>query len=137
MPNRPPKQWFKEKVKEIRKGKVKDAEAVAGDIWYHRLTPSQRKARVAKYERKKLDPKPPKPIDIQGYTGDLVRLVPEIDMLIEVVITLPKTVFDDLEKRIKEYQKIGVYNDVEFEKGRLIRRGQRNKATNIFIDCEG
>ncbi len=88
-------------------------------------------------KKRKLDPKPPKPIDIQGYTGDLVRLVPEIDMLIEVVITLPRSVFDDLEKRIKAYQEIGIYNDVEMEKGRLIRRGQRNKATNIFIDREG
>lgn len=104
--------------------------------------------RKAGQRRRPFDNGPlPKPIDIAGYDNlNMVRLVPDIDGLIEGSIVLPKHQFERILKLMED--RIGVENkvtgeiDIEFEeddetgKRRLIRRGQANSATNLFIDEE-
>lgn len=111
--------------------------AVSGYDFFERMSKLRRHRKQAhpkthrkSYKKRKLDPVPPDPIDIHGFDGSLVRLVPEVDQLIETVIVLPKHQFEEVKEKVKGWK------DVEFEKGRIIRRAKKNKATNIFIDSE-
>lgn len=81
-------------------------------------------------KKRKLDPNPPKPIDIHGFDGSMVRIVPEVDGLIEVVIVLPKHQFDEVMHQVKDWKDV----EIDDHGRRIIRRAQKNKATNIFID---
>jgi len=47
MPRRPPKEWMRECVGSVRaSGTARDPGAVCGAIWYHKLTPAERAARL-------------------------------------------------------------------------------------------
>jgi hypothetical protein len=116
-------------------GVTKTPEELAGWLWYHGMKPSTKRAILkGEYHPKKLhDPEHlPKPIDLRGFNHSLVRIVPEIDQLIEVQLNLPGHIWDEL-VRITEGWK-----DVEVDKkaGRFVRRGKLNKATNLFLDRE-
>ena len=85
--------------------------------------------------KRKLDPvKLPKPNDFRGFDHTLVRIVPKIDKLIEAQIVLPAHIFDDIADVLEKES----FKDVEIDRkvGRIVRRGKKNKATNIFMDRE-
>ena len=134
MPNRPPKRWFNRVVESLsRLPHVDDPVAIAGDMWHHKMTPAAKKAILAEETKgsKGYDPQPaPKPIDIEGYDGTTIRIVPEVDQLIEAVIRLPKHQYDRVVDEVKDWEDV----EVDEKKGRIVRRAKLNKATNIFID---
>lgn len=76
-----------------------------------------------------LDPKHnPKPIDI-SYYGGMVRLVPSVDQLIEAQLSLPGRQWHQVCEVVKDFR------DVErIGNWRIVRRGRKNAATNLFID---
>lgn len=71
----------------------------------------------------------PEPYDYWVSDDVMLRLVPEIDGLVEIAVYVPGDVLNRVKKVFKEHG----YTDVEIGKDRVIRRGRVNKATNIFI----
>lgn len=69
---RPPKKWFKEKIKEVKTGNegIKNPEAVAGHIWYNKMEPKNRKE-ARKDEGKKYGPAPEQKAMYTGTDADL------------------------------------------------------------------
>jgi len=77
------------------------------------------------------DPQPlPKPRDFYGYDSTLVRVVPEIDQLIEVQLRLPPHIWSEIHGLVKDWSDI----EIDETDGRIVRRAKLNKATNIFLD---
>jgi hypothetical protein len=62
----------------------------------------------------------------------MVRVVPEIDRLIEIQVRLPAHIWDDVYEATKAFKDI----EVDMKNRRMVRRGRKNKATNIFLDSE-
>jgi hypothetical protein len=89
----------------------------------------KRKITKKRTKKKKYDPDPP-PIDIKGKAGQLVRLVPEVEQLIEGRIELPPKKWNEVAAIVQDFEGI----EIDFSEGRIIRRGRINKATNLFID---
>jgi len=52
MPERPPKKWFDEKVREVKEHnkRIKEPEAVVGHIWHHELS-EKKKKEIVRRER--------------------------------------------------------------------------------------
>jgi len=46
MPRRPPKKWWNKTVKKLKKMEdgIKNAEKIAGWIWYHQMKPATKRA---------------------------------------------------------------------------------------------
>jgi hypothetical protein len=77
--------------------------------------------------RRKNDTKP-KPRDLEIKSVDILfRVVPEVDNLLEVAVYLNAAQF----ARVKKH--VVVLKNLELDFGAVIRRGRKNKATNIFI----
>ena len=92
-----------------------------------------KRGKKLKVGRRLLDPKKlPKPLDFRGFDGSLIRVVPEIDRLMEVQIRVPKHIFNDIANATNGFPDV----EVDRKNGRIVRRGKKNKATNIFIDSE-
>lgn len=86
-----------------------------------------------KRRRKKFDPKAlPDPMDFRGYDHTMVRVVPEIDRLIEIQVRLPAHIWDDVYEATKSFKDL----EVDMNDRRMVRRGRKNKATNIFLDSD-
>lgn len=83
-------------------------------------------------QKKKYDPKVD-PIDIKGNSGQLVRIVPEVDELIEGRIELSAKKWDEVAAIVQDFKGI----EIDYSEGRIVRRGRINKATNLFIDRKG
>ena len=80
-----------------------------------------------------LDPKKlPKPQDFRGFDGSLIRVVPDIDRLMEVQIRVPSHIFNDIASATRNFPDI----EIDRKNRRIVRRGKKNRATNIFIDGE-
>jgi len=101
---------------------------------------------LAEREDGLIDPdKAPEPIDIYGYDGTVVRIVPDVNHLLEFVITLPHHVWDEVfriledngyldEDQVDERGNPGV--EVDLDNRRLVRRGRVTTALNVFLDSE-
>ena len=90
----------------------------------------KRKKRVKK---RKLDPKNlPKPLDFHGFDSTMVRLVPEINQLMEIQTVVPAHIFDEIADIVENFKGI----EVDRKIGRIVSRGRKRKATNIFLDRE-
>jgi hypothetical protein len=69
----------------------------------------------------------PTPIDF--YAQEVrVRIVANVDRLIDIQVSLPATVWDAIAEHVKNWPDVQSGND------RLVRRGRMNPATNIFLD---
>lgn len=139
MPNRPPKAWFNRKVEALsRDPDIDDPAAVVGWIWSglkratrRRIVEDEETPETPKKNMRMFDPQHlPEPIDIHGYDGSLVRIVPEIDQLIEVQVKMPKHQYDRIADLTKDWEDV----EIDAKEGRIVRRAKLNKATNIFID---
>jgi hypothetical protein len=109
---------------------VDDPDAQARLFW-SKLSPESRRQLTSKYG--KLDPQAlPKPIDLRGYDHTLVRVVPQIDRLIELQIKLPRHIWNDLHDIAKDWPDV----EIDEKARRIVRRGKKNAATNLFIDGE-
>jgi hypothetical protein len=90
---------------------------------------SRRRELRPTWERRRLDPKEkPKPRDLEIKAVDvLFRVVPEVDNLLEVAVYLNSAQFTRVKKHVMQVK------NLELDFGAVIRRGRKNKATNIFI----
>lgn len=68
-------------------------------------------------------------IDVKWNT-QLIRVVPGVDRLICLRVELPPDQWDELLNAVRSWP------DVEITPGRIVRRGKKNRATNIFIDLK-
>jgi len=71
----------------------------------------------------------PKPRDTFFPAQVQLRRVPEIDDLTEIAVHVPPHVFDQLKREGGWHEEHGGF--------RLVRRGRKNKATNIFVLKKG
>ncbi len=72
----------------------------------------------------------PEPYDIHFNAEDIVlRLVPEIDNLVEIAVYIPDSIFKQIKERM---DKLGIKYELVDPKY-IARRGRKYKATNIFI----
>jgi hypothetical protein len=109
---------------------VDDPAKMAAHFW-SKLSPEARADFIRKHG--KLDPQAlPKPIDLRGYDHTLVRVVPEIDKLIELQVRLPRHIWNDLHDIAKDWPDV----EIDEKARRIVRRGKKNAATNLFIDGE-
>ena len=69
----------------------------------------------------------PKPIDYEFRSDVILRIVPEVDRLIEIAVCAPYDVFKEVADIVADWP------DVERPSDKIIRRGRSNPATNIFI----
>lgn len=54
MPKRPPKRWWKSCVRGVEKsGMAYDPESVCGSVWYHKMSPAQKREAVRESEKSK------------------------------------------------------------------------------------
>ena len=137
MPKRPPKYWA-DRVKASlgASGVTATPGRLMGWIWRYGMKPETRRAILRReYDFAPANTEPaalPKPIDLRGYDHTLVRVVPEVDRLIEMQVKLPKHVWNDMAKLVKDWPDV----EIDVENKRIVRRGKLNKATNLFIDGE-
>jgi len=143
MPRRPPREWLNQTISSLAAaGASRTPQRLAAWIWHHGLTP-QKKREIFRGERRsyeprkkthmRLDPeKLPKPIDLRGYDHTLIRLVPEIDQLMELQIQVPAHIWDELREIIKGWTDV----EVDEKNRRIVRRGRINAATNMFVDSD-
>ncbi|MEM3829076.1 MAG: hypothetical protein QXP36_07680 [Conexivisphaerales archaeon] len=124
---KPPKKWFYMCVDAI-KDKTKTPERLCGYIWYHGTKKGTKKDIIREAEKLHYDL--PEPLDFHIQAEDIVvRLVPEIDNLMEIALYLNSETY----QKIKE---ILTKNNIKYEqidKNYIARRGRKQKATNIFI----
>jgi hypothetical protein len=83
--------------------------------------------------------------DFYGDDGTVVRIVPGVNHLIELVVTLPKHTFNEIRQYLEDHgYEIEYDGDADAEKEiefddklrRIVRRGKYNSATNIFLDSD-
>jgi nucleotidyltransferase/DNA polymerase involved in DNA repair len=138
MPQRIPWSWFRRieptLAEQYPSYGEKRIRQIAAGLWWklqprgYRYDPETIKAVL-----KTLDPQElPVPIDFHGFDHTLVRLVPEIDQLIEVQVRLPSHVWEQIREETKGWSDV----EVDQKNRRIVRRGRLNKATNIFLDSE-
>jgi hypothetical protein len=136
MPKRPPKYWAdRTKASLAAQGVTKTPRRLMGWIWLYGMKPETRRAILrGEYDFKRPnDPqKLPKPIDLRGFDHTLVRLVPDIDQLMEIQVSLPSHIFNDVLTVTKGWKDV----EVDEKNRRIVRRGKKNPATNIFLDSE-
>lgn len=54
MPKRPPRKWMKDCVKGVQQSEdVKDPNSVCGSLWYHKMSPADRRAAIRRHESMK------------------------------------------------------------------------------------
>jgi len=72
----------------------------------------------------------PEPYDIHIQTSDvIIRLVPEIDNLLEVALYIDDDTFKALKEKLDQ---IGIRYEL-LDPKYIARRGRKEKATNVFI----
>ena len=72
----------------------------------------------------------PEPYDIHIQTSDvIIRLVPEIDNLLEVALYIDNNTFKALKEKLDQ---IGIRYEL-LDPQYIARRGRKEKATNVFI----
>ena len=72
----------------------------------------------------------PEPYDIHFNALDVVlRLVPQIDNLVEIAVYIDDETFKKIKEKLDE---MGIHYEM-VDQGYIARRGRKEKATNIFI----
>ncbi|MEM5784792.1 MAG: hypothetical protein QXF15_03590 [Candidatus Aenigmatarchaeota archaeon] len=124
---KPPKKWFERCINAV-KDKTKSPERLCGYIFYHGTKPKTQKEIIREAEKLNYDLPEPKDYHIEA-EDIVIRLVPEIDNLMEIALYLNSETY----QKIKE---ILIKNNIRYEqidKNYIARRGRKEKATNIFI----